>query len=171
MLNVSFNYKDYKLSSVEENDLESLNSWMRENNTEDHTCYSLDNQIFYRRFLEYYVTDNECFLEIYKSGELIGVFKGRLELDDKKELFIWLYIVEKEIRNEGIGSELIDVIIKYFMEGYKIDTVKAGVVQNNLEGISFWDSKGFKAKRIAKDFFSDEVDRGRNLVIMEKGKI
>ena len=59
-------------------------------------------------------------------------------------------------------------VIEYFIRQYTIDTIKVGVVQNNLEGISFWDSKGFKVERIAKDFFQDEEENGRNLVIMQR---
>ena len=124
--------------------------------------------MFYRRFLEYYVTENEFFLEIYKNNELVGVFKGRLELENKKELFIWLFIIKKELRNEGYGSEIVEGVIEYFMRLYTIDTIKVGVVQNNLEGISFWNSKGFKVERMTKDFFQDEEENGRNLVIMQR---
>lgn len=170
MVKINFKFKDYVISSVEEVDLEELNTWIKENNSEDNTCYSLDGQIFYRRFLEYYVTQNECFLEIYREGQLVGVFKGRLELEDRKELFIWLFIVKKELRNEGIGSEIVEEIIEYFIRRFTIDTIRAGVVQNNLEGISFWDSKGFDVERVSKDFFTDEVDKGRNLVIMKRRK-
>lgn len=168
MIDIGFKFKDYVVSSVEEDGLEELNNWIKINNREDHTCYSLDSQMFYRRFLEYYVTENEFFLEIHKNNELVGVFKGRLELENKKELFIWLFIIKKELRNEGYGSEIVSGVIEYFIRQYTIDTIKVGVVQNNLEGISFWDSKGFKVERIAKDFFQDEEENGRNLVIMQR---
>lgn len=168
MIDIGFEFKDYVVSSVEEDGLEELNNWIKINNSEDHTCYSLDSQMFYRRFLEYYVTENECFLEIHKNNELVGVFKGRLELENKKELFIWLFIIKKELRNEGYGSEIVEGVIEYFIRQYTIDTIKVGVVQNNLEGISFWDSKGFKVERVAKDFFQDEEENGRNLVIMQR---
>ncbi|MFQ8921598.1 MAG: GNAT family N-acetyltransferase [Clostridium paraputrificum] len=168
MVDIDFEFKDYIVSSVEEDGLEELNNWIKINNSEDHTYYSLDSQMFYRRFLEYYVTENEFFLEIYKNNELVGVFKGRLELENKKELFIWLFIIKKELRNEGYGSEIVEGVIEYFMRLYTIDTIKVGVVQNNLEGISFWNSKGFKVERMTKDFFQDEEENGRNLVIMQR---
>lgn len=168
MVDIDFEFKDYIVSSVEEDGLEELNNWIKINNSEDYTCYSLDSQMFYRRFLEYYVTENEFFLEIYKNNELVGVFKGRLELENKKELFIWLFIIKKELRNEGYGSEIVEGVIEYFMRLYTIDTIKVGVVQNNLEGISFWNSKGFKVERMTKDFFQDEEENGRNLVIMQR---
>ena len=115
MIDIGFKFKDYVVSSVEEDGLEELNNWIKINNREDHTCYSLDSQMFYRRFLEYYVTENEFFLEIHKNNELVGVFKGRLELENKKELFIWLFIIKKELRNEGYGSEIVAGVIEYFI--------------------------------------------------------
>lgn len=168
MVGVSFKFNDYIVSSVEEYGLEELNTWIKVNNNKDNICYSLDNQMFYRRFLEYYVTESEYFLKVYRDGEIVGVFKGRLELEGKKELFIWLFVIKKELRNEGMGSEIIENIIEYFIGNYTVDTIKVGVIQDNLEGISFWNSNGFIVERVSKDFFQDEKGRARNLVIMQR---
>lgn len=95
MLGVSFKFNDYIVSSVEEYGLEELNTWIRVNNNKDNICYSLDNQMFYRKVLEYYVTESEFFLKVYRDGEIVGVFKGNLELEGKKELLIWLFVIKK----------------------------------------------------------------------------
>lgn len=168
VINIHFENKVYTFSSVVKEDLSKLSEWIKENNEEDHTCYSLDNQIFYRRFLEYYVTENESFIKVHKGSKLVAVFKGRLELENKRELFIWLFVVEKGLRNEGIGSEIVETIIEYFMKEYKIDTVEVGVVGSNLEGISFWNSRNFEVARVSKDFFEDKESKERNLVIMKR---
>lgn len=168
MLYVNFKYKDLELKSVEKKHLERLNDWIKNNNKNDHTCYSLDSQIFYRRFLEYYITEDECFVEVYKNNEIIGVFKGRLEKKNKEELFIWFFAIDKNIRNKGIGSEVIDGIIRYFKENYNINSVEVGVVQTNIEGIAFWDSLGFDVNRIVNSFFEGEIEKSRNLVVMKR---
>ena len=168
MLNIQFDCNGYRFSSVEERDLNELAKWIKENNKEDDTCYSLDSQIFYRRYLEYYVTDNESFIKVYKDNKLIAVFKGRVELEGKSELFIWLFIMEESARNEGLGSEIVEIIIEYFIREYKIDTIEVGVVENNLEGISFWSSRNFQVARVSKDFFEDKKANERNLVIMKR---
>jgi ribosomal protein S18 acetylase RimI-like enzyme len=167
MINIDFKYEGYTFESVTEDDLHFLAEWIKENNEDNSNCYSLDPQIFYRRYLEYYVASGESFVKIRKDGNVIAVFKGRLEMEKTNELFIWLFIVDKKLRNRGEGSFIINKVIEYFMKSYSIDKVKAGVVQSNIKGISFWNSLGFDVSRVTKNFFDGNND-DRNLVIMNK---
>lgn len=167
MINVYFNYGDYTFESVNEDDLVYLGEWIRENNEEDSTCYSLEPQVFYRRYLEYYVADDESFVKITKDGNIVAVFKGRFEMEKKKELFIWLFIIDKKLRNRGEGSVIINKVIDYFREKYFIDRVRTGVVESNIKGVAFWNSLGFNVSRVTKNFF-DGTNNDRNLVIMNK---
>ena len=107
-------------------------------------------------------------MEIYKNNQLVAVFKGRLEKMNHKELVIWFFVMDKLKRNEGIGTSIIDLIIKYFKEVHNIDDILVGVVQNNMEGISFWNSMGFDVSRISRNFFDGYEEKDRNLVIMKK---
>jgi ribosomal protein S18 acetylase RimI-like enzyme len=168
MVYVNFNYNEYKFSSVEEEDLSALNLWIKENNQEGSILDSLDPQLFYRRFLEYYVTENESFIKVTRNGEIIAAFKGRFEFNKKKELFVWLFIMEKKLRNEGLGTEIINNILECFRKQFNINRVQVGVVEKNINGIAFWNSLGFETMRIAKNFFqTDDINNG-NLVIMGK---
>ena len=36
---------------------------------------------------------------IYVNNKLIAVFKGRMEDEKKSELFIWLFVISKKLRN------------------------------------------------------------------------
>ena len=168
MVEVEFIKNGFKFTSIQENDLATLEQWLKENNDKDDTCYSLDSQIFYRRFWEDYVTENECFIKIEKDNDILGVFKGRIELEDRKELFIWLYVTEKSMRNKGIGSEFVENIIEYFKDIYSIDTVKVGIVENNIEGMEFWRGNGFTFLRKAKNFFQNKDDENIDLIILER---
>lgn len=168
LVSIDFVYNEYEFKNVEEDDLDGLVKWIRENNDEDSTCYSLDSQIFYRRFLEYYVTENECFIKIEKDRELVGVFKGRLELDNKKELFIWFYIVNKELRNRGLGSEFIERIIKYFEDGYSVNIIKVGIVEDNEIAFNFWKGRGFDMLRTVENFFENDRLEEKNLSILKR---
>jgi len=168
MVYVNFNYNEYDFSSVEEDDLSALNLWIKKNNQEESNLDSLDPQLFYRRFLEYYVTKDESFIKVTRNGKIIATFKGRFEFNKKKELFIWLFITEKELRNEGIGTEIINKILEYFKKQFNINMVQVGVVEKNINGISFWSSLGFETMRISKNFFQTEEINNRNLVIMGK---
>ena len=168
MLQTDFSYGDYKFKSIRSSDVERVVNWIRDNIDEKESYYSLDSDIFYRRFLEYYISENECFMEIYKNNQLVAVFKGRLEKMNHKELVIWFFVMDKLKRNEGIGTSIIDLNIKYFKEVHNIDDILVGVVQNNMEGISFWNSMGFDVSRISRNFFDGYEEKDRNLVIMKK---
>ena len=168
MLNIQFKDEEYEFSSIEEADLDILSEWIKSNNDNDNTCYSLDNQIFYRRFLEYYMTDSESFIKVCKEDKIVAVFKGRLELEKKRELFIWLFVMDKSLRNKGIGTKIINSIMKYFKEDYAIEYVEAGVVEDNSNGIKFWNSLNFNIERTVDNFFDDGNGKERNLVIMKK---
>lgn len=165
MLDVQFESEEYEFSNIEEIDIEYVSQWIKENN-EDGTCYSLDSQIFYRRFLEYYVTENEIFIKVKKGQKIVGVFKGRLEVDKKKELFIWLFIIDKEFRSVGMGTEIIEIVIKYFKEKFDVNTIEVGVAEDNYEGIAFWNMRNFKHLRKVQDFFENNEEEKCDLVIM-----
>ena len=100
MLQTDFSYGDYKFKSIRSSDVERVVNWIRDNIDEKESYYSLDSDIFYRRFLEYYISENECFMEIYKNNQLVAVFKGRLEKMNHKELVIWFFVMDKLKRNE-----------------------------------------------------------------------
>lgn len=168
MLQINFADNNFTFKSVRENDLDNLEKWLKNNVEDDNIDFSLDEQIFYRRFLEYYLADNECFIEVYVDDELIGSFKGRVEEKKHKKLFIWFFIMDRSKRNEGYGSKVIESIVDYFKNNYSISAVEVGVVENNIEGISFWDSMGFSVSRISQNFFDSDVLKARNLVIMKK---
>lgn len=167
MINVDFKYGDYTFQSVNEEDLGILVEWIKENDEHDRDCYSLEPQVFYRRYLEYYVADDESFIKVKREGKIIAVFKGRVETEKINGLFIWLFIIDKGLRNRGEGSIIIKRIIEYFNEKYSIVRVSAGVAQSNIEAVSFWDSLGFDVSRVAKNFFDGDND-DRNLVILYK---
>ena len=114
------------------------------------------------------MADDECFIEIYKNNEIVAVFKGRLEKTQDNQLVIWFFIMDKLKRNEGIGSAIIEIIVQYFKKVHNINSIQVGVVENNMEGISFWNSMGFDVSRISKNFFDGYEEKSRNLVIMKK---
>ena len=170
MLNIQFENEEYEFSSIVESDLDILSEWIKINNDTDNTCYSLDEQIFYRRFLEYYMTDSESFIKVCKDNKIVAVFKGRLELESRNRLFIWLFLVDKSLRNKGVGTKIIETIMNYFIKTYKIETLEAGVVENNTSGIDFWNSMKFTVQRTVENFFDDGEGKERNLVIMKRDK-
>ena len=77
MLDVEINFKDMKISGVEEKDLIGIQKWMEANKVflkEESTLEELKN-----RFLESYISECEFFFKIEKSEKLSGILKGRIE--------------------------------------------------------------------------------------------
>lgn len=168
MVNINFNYENYTFESVKESDFKELIEWMRKNNETDDITYSLDSQVFYQRFIEYYVTDNECFIIIKKENNIVGVFKGRLDLEDKEELFVWYFTIDRKFRGKGLGSEIIERIIEYFESRYSISVTKVGIVEDNRGALNFWTSIRFTFLRSAKNFFRYEAEQNKGLVILKR---
>lgn len=168
MIDIKFYYKDFKITSVRNCDIDKLNKWIILNDKSNIDLFSLDEQLFFRRFLEYYLANEEVFLKIEKNNEIYGVFKGRLELKEKPELFIWLYLIDNRYRDKGFGKNIMLEIFKYFKKRCCIEIFKVGVNSNNTQGINFWYNVGFNKLRITKNFFEDDKYESSDLIILKK---
>ncbi|MDR5586137.1 MULTISPECIES: GNAT family N-acetyltransferase [Clostridium] len=168
MVDVEFYYEDFEITSVKKSDIDRLNKWIILNDKFSVDLFSLDQQLFFRRFLEYYLTEEELFLKIEKDNEIYGVFKGRLELQEKSELFIWLYLIDSRFRNKGLGKNMLIEILQYFKSKYCIECFKVGVNSKNKRAVKFWNNSGFNKLRIAKNFFEDSKYETSDLLILNK---
>ena len=168
MINVEFYYEDFKITSVQESDVDRLNTWIILNDKFNVDLFSLDKQLFFRRFLEYYLTKEELFLKVEKENEIYGLFKGRLELEEKSEMIIWLYLIDLKLRNKGFGTKVLLEILKYFKNEYYIEDFKVGVNSKNKRAIKFWNNIGFNELRLTKNFFEDSKYETSDLLILNK---
>ncbi|GAA0077286.1 hypothetical protein UT300005_16640 [Clostridium sp. CTA-5] len=168
MVNIEFYYEDFKITSVKRDDIDKLNEWIKLNDNFNEDVFSLDKQLFYRRFLEYYLTEEELFLKIEKDNQIYGVFKGRFELEGKSELFIWLYLIDCRFRNMGFGNKILKEILNYFKSLYCVESFKVGVNSENKKAIKFWNTMGFEKVRISKNFFEDNKYNSTDLLILSK---
>ncbi|KOC39932.1 GNAT family acetyltransferase, partial [Clostridium botulinum] len=59
---------------------------------------------------------NECefVVKINKKNKLIGIFKGRTEFKNPNDVWIKYFLIDKEYRNYGLGSKVLNEILKYF---------------------------------------------------------
>ncbi|MBW6408837.1 GNAT family N-acetyltransferase [Clostridium weizhouense] len=168
MVNIEFYCEEFKITSVKRDDIDKLNEWIKLNDNFNEDVFSLDKQLFYRRFLEYYLTEEELFLKIEKDNHIYGVFKGRFELEGKSELFIWLYLIDFRFRNMGFGNKILKEILDYFKSLYCVEYFKVGVNSENKKAIKFWNTMGFDKVRISKNFFEDNNYNSTDLLILSK---
>ena len=117
-----------------------------------------------KRFIEYYITDNEIFLKLQREEEILGVLKGRIEDD---ELIIWFFMLGYKYRGKGLGKEIINMLIEHFYITEGIKSFSAAVSSGNKVGAKFWENNDFEAVRITKNFFED-IDKDKDLIIFKK---
>lgn len=168
MIEINFIHDSYNFSSIGKNDLEDIGEWVIKNDGEISSYSLVDLQILYRRFLEYYITEDEVYIKIVNENDnnIVGIFKGRFE--KKNEFFVWLFIIDEKLRNRGLGSEFLEVIIKYFSKDKEIKNIRVGIAKSNVEALSFWKSCKFEIERISKDFFERSNLEHEDMIIMKR---
>jgi Acetyltransferases, including N-acetylases of ribosomal proteins len=169
MFDLEIQFDDIRISSIEEDDILNVHSWMIRQDTEEDP--GLDNTItlenFKERFLEYFMTENEIFLKIEQNKMLIGVLKGRVELKKTNEVFIWCYIIDNNMRDTGVGTEIINNIINYFKEKLGIYNFLTGVVAESKKTISFWNKNKFRFNRLSENFY-DINGKSMDMLVLKR---
>ena len=167
MLDLALMKDGIAISSINKEDAFSISQWIeREKNylKESSSINSIEFDEFMKRFIEYYITDNEIFLKLQKEDEIIGVLKGRVE---GKELIFWFFMLGYEYRGRGLGKEIINIIIEHFCNDKGIKSFSAAVSSGNEQALRFWKNNDFEAVRITKNFFEDVKD-DKDLIIFKK---
>ncbi|MFL0267777.1 GNAT family N-acetyltransferase [Candidatus Clostridium radicumherbarum] len=154
MFDVDFYIEDISVSSIEKEDVILVQHWINNQYINSENEKPLMFNDFYERFLEYYVSENEFFLKIEMEDKLIGVIKGRIEFKNINEVWLWYYLLDKDYRNKGIGSKIIEAMIKYFNVELGIFDFYAVVSERDTDIYNFWKKSSFKKIRVSKDFFN-----------------
>ena len=96
------------------------------------------------------IIENEVVYVVYDNAKIVGYLAGRYDKGNpylnKKIAEVLLVFVDSEYRGNSIGSKLVDMFKKECNEK-GIYNYNVGVYCENLEGIKFWEKKGFD-KRI-----------------------
>jgi Acetyltransferases len=165
MLELKINFNDISISNINEDDLTQIQAWME---FENQFAYGEDNlEELHERYLESYISECEFFLKINKKEELIGILKGRLELKNPNEVWIWFFYLNNEYRNSNIGMKIIQELISYFSDEYGIDIYFTRIIRDNEENIGFWKNVGFQIVRMVKNFYCID-GKSMDMLIMKK---
>lgn len=165
MLELKINFNDINISNIDEHELTEIQAWME---VENQFAYGEDSlEELYERYLESYISECEFFLKINNKDELIGILKGRLELKNPNEVWIWFFYLNHEYRNDSIGMKIIQELMNYFSDEYGIDIYFTRIIKENEENIVFWKNIGFKIVRIVKDFYCID-GKSMDMLIMKK---
>lgn len=168
MFDINIDIDDINISSIEKEDIISLQQWINfQNYNFKDKEKPLDLKEFYERFLEYYVSEGEFFLKINKDDKLIGVLKGRIEFKSSSEVWFWYFLLDNECRHKGIGNSIIKAIENYFYQGFGINDFYTGVCELDTKVLRFWKKNEFKLVRVSKGFFNVNK-QDKDMLILKK---
>jgi GNAT superfamily N-acetyltransferase len=168
MFDINIDIDDVNISSIEKEDIVSLQQWI---NFQNYNFKDKEKPLglreFYERFLEYYVSEGEFFLKINKGAMLIGVLKGRIEFKSSNEVWFWYFLLDNECRGKGIGSSIIKAVQNHFYQGFGINDFYTGVCEQDTKVLRFWRKNNYKLIRVSKGFFNvNEEDK--DMLILKK---
>ena len=82
------------------------------------------------------------YVGFFKGNELIAIMDLILNYPDDKTCFIGLFMMDQKYQNQGIGSQIIQDVLKYLKKSHK--NIQLGYVANNEQSKNFWLKNGFK---------------------------
>jgi hypothetical protein len=155
MFDINIQFDEVQISSVENGDLAYMQKWF---NSESLGCIKTENPLkfndFYKRFIEYYASECEFFLKVHLKQKLIGIIKGRVEFKNNNQVWITDFLMDSENTNEKVSSNILNKVMFYFSSSYGINSFFAGVMEENIMLMEFWQCNCFEIQRIAKNFYN-----------------
>ncbi|MCQ2554024.1 MAG: GNAT family N-acetyltransferase [Clostridia bacterium] len=139
--NLSSQYTARKLT---ESDIEDVYHLARSNVR----YYRLLNEKPTRRSLTTVVTKpdsedhNAHFVGFYDETKLVAFMDMISDYPDKNNCFLGWFMVDAELQNNGVGSELF-ADIRASLKAQGVNRLSLGCVKENTDAIRFWEEQGF----------------------------
>lgn len=169
MFEVRYNFEDYHISSLENDDIEHLAKWINNQPTlYINSGNPLELNELQERFLEYYVSEGEYFVKIEYKNNFIGLIKGRLEFKNICEAWIWYFLIDKDYRKKGVGTKILNSICNYFKLNFGVVNIYTGIIECDKNSLSFFKNNNFSLYRISKDYFNIS-NQNKNMIILKRG--
>lgn len=163
MFDIDFNFEDFTVSSLKNKDIKTVEGWLLSQNEKGGFSENKINLSEVKeRYIESLISESEFFLKIVQKDKIIGIIKGRLEFKPLNEVWIWYFIIEKDLRHEHLGSKVLENLTAYFNSELGKYSFFSVVEADNPPAKKFWKSNGFNVIRVAEDYF----DYGGNFVDM-----
>lgn len=153
MFDIRLKFEDIEILSIEKEDLGRIHEWYvkEENSSHKFQGESINENQFYERFLEYYLSECEFFLKIIRNKELVGIMKGRIEFKNPNEVWIGYFMLDNCFRGKDLGSKVLKEIIKYFCIECGICNFYVKVKEKNFSFISFLRKNKFEVLRFSQE--------------------
>jgi ribosomal protein S18 acetylase RimI-like enzyme len=125
-------------------------------------------EVLTQKYAEVAICGDEFFTGIYnKEEKMIGILKGRLKYKNRDAVWISSIVIDTEYQHRGYGRVVINLLLNYLKEKNKVRGVYLAVVEENLQGRTFWLKQSFKELRRIENHLKLQ-DKQRNVIIMYK---
>lgn len=121
------------------------------------------------RYLESLSSISDFFLGIYLDEKIIGIIKGRFENRSCTEVWFLTYVLGEKHRGNGIGSNVLKELEKWFGEFYSIYTFCIFAYEDNARSLNFWNKNNYKILRKTK--IKHEANSGSVIILEKRGTI
>jgi len=170
MFDIDMQFDDVDICSIENEDVIFVQNWF---NSEQGFCdknASIDLHEFHKRFLEYYASECEFFLKINKNNKFIGIIKGRIEFKNPNEVWFSCYLLDNKERGKGLGTKIINYVVKGFNESYGISSFSVAVELENPAMLRFWKNNSFEIQRMCKNLYGVQNEFKELLLLRREEK-
>ena len=105
-------------------------------------------------FFSFLIRDESLFVVVEEKGEILG-YAGLLRTLDEAD--ITNVVVKKERQREGIGTFLLDGLIR-IAESFAVSTIHLDVREGNGTARRLYERAGFVADGRRKDYYTEPVE-------------
>ena len=170
---INLEYKDEKIAfvNIRKNDLPMVLKWY--NNVDEYMfATGIDKPLtlneLKKRYLETAISHYDFFAWLVNdNNDKIGVIKGSIKQKEKDSIWINSLLVDLKYRKNGYGRCAVDALVKYIKQHLVMNKVYVSVVEDNLNGIIFWNKIGFlKLRQMDKHIILAGIPR--DIIIMYK---
>lgn len=161
MFDIRLKFENIEILSIEKEDLGYIYKWYVKEESSLHKLQgeAMNENQFYERFLEYYLSECEFFLKIIRDKEFIGIIKGRIDFKNPNEVWLGYMMLDHSFRGMRLGSKVLKAIIKYFCIECGIYNFYVKVNEKKFSFISFLRKNKFQVLRFSQEAGKDIKNR------------
>jgi len=163
MLDLLYNFSEFEISSIYEDDVSYLKKWLNNITKTNKKFNDIKIEDVDERYLEYLVSEGEIFLKICKNNKIIGLVKGRIEFGEVNKVWFSTVIFDIKQISEKEKLNLINKVLSGLSNEYCIGEFVISIASDDKDNLNFWSQMGFQLSRISKNYY--EIN-GRMLDMM-----
>lgn len=154
MIYICENMKTYQMSSIMEEDIEKVRSWYNlQNILKGEERKVMNNKEFEDCFLGYALSEEEFFIKITYSEDIVGIIKGHITKGQNDELWITNGMIDRG-QDRIKFKEVLEEFLSLMGEIYGVKICFAGVFEYRGNQCEEFEKNGFEKFRKIKNYFT-----------------